>query len=282
MQCGSFCRHVQCCGMVQCTRLQEFRWHAATYAVNAYSVQLVNCNGPAVTFVARLSCHRLFNVVQVRWPGAQVHLFGSTATRLNLRSSNDLDISLDLPSAVDKVSTAAAVVGSCHTHTYSSIQTFCTVCSVKRLPYGTAMHASLPAPMTPFKIASEQRVCSPRVASAQAAVVAEVAQLMEAAGMQELLCLTKARIPVVKFEYRHPFGEIKVLCSDLFGAASTSLLSRNDAAHMPSQPVRCMYDIGITIGHAALPLRADCTGRHHRQQPFGSDEHQTAGRLCCY
>ena len=50
MQCGSFCRHVQCCGMVQCTRLQEFRWHAATYAVNAYSVQLVNCSGPAVHF----------------------------------------------------------------------------------------------------------------------------------------------------------------------------------------------------------------------------------------
>lgn len=44
----------------------------------------------------------------------------------------------------------------------------------------------------------------------QAAVVAEVAQLMEAAGMQELLCLTKARIPVVKFEYRHPVGAIKV------------------------------------------------------------------------
>jgi hypothetical protein len=32
-----------------------------------------------------------------------VHLFGSTATRLNLRSSNDLDISLDRPSALDKV-----------------------------------------------------------------------------------------------------------------------------------------------------------------------------------
>jgi DNA polymerase sigma len=40
-----------------------------------------------------------------------VHLFGSTATRLNLRSSNDLDISLDLPSAVDKVATCAAVLG---------------------------------------------------------------------------------------------------------------------------------------------------------------------------
>lgn len=44
----------------------------------------------------------------------------------------------------------------------------------------------------------------------QAAVLAEAAQLMEAAGMQEVLCLTKARIPVVKFEYRHPDGAIKV------------------------------------------------------------------------
>lgn len=44
----------------------------------------------------------------------------------------------------------------------------------------------------------------------QAAVVSEVAQLMEAAGMQELLCLTKARIPVVKFEYRHASGAVKV------------------------------------------------------------------------
>lgn len=32
-----------------------------------------------------------------------MHLFGSTATRLNLRKSNDLDISLDLPEVEDKV-----------------------------------------------------------------------------------------------------------------------------------------------------------------------------------
>lgn len=44
----------------------------------------------------------------------------------------------------------------------------------------------------------------------QAAVVSEVAKLMEAAGMQELLCLTKARIPVVKFVFRHPTGAVKV------------------------------------------------------------------------
>ena len=41
--------------------------------------------------------------MQARWPGAGVHLFGSTATRLNLRKSNDLDISLDLPEVEDKV-----------------------------------------------------------------------------------------------------------------------------------------------------------------------------------
>ena len=34
------------------------------------------------------------SLAQGRWPEAEVHLFGSTATRLNLRNCNDLDISL--------------------------------------------------------------------------------------------------------------------------------------------------------------------------------------------
>jgi DNA polymerase sigma len=60
-----------------------------------------------------------------------VHLFGSTATRLNLRSSNDLDISLDLPSVVDKVGTSVAVLGSYHTYIDAAVvSTSCMVCWV--------------------------------------------------------------------------------------------------------------------------------------------------------
>ncbi len=41
---------------------------------------------------------------QGRWPEAEVHLFGSTATRLNLLNCNDLDISLLLDcNPADKV-----------------------------------------------------------------------------------------------------------------------------------------------------------------------------------
>ena len=70
--------------------------------------------------------------------------------------------------------------------------------------------------------------------AAQAAVVAEVAQLMDAAGMQELLCLTKARIPVVKFEYRHPVGAIKVCTAQTCVAwDSQTPCSRNTVTHVP-------------------------------------------------
>ena len=75
---------------------------------------------------------------------------------------------------------------------------------------------------------------APAVAT-QAAVVADVAQLMEAAGMQELLCLTKARIPVVKFEYRHPVGAIKVCTVQTCAARDPhQLCSRIRVAHVPS------------------------------------------------
>jgi len=70
-----------------------------TFANIAHFCRPANCTrGNALHTSSRAS-------PQARWPEARVHLFGSTASRLNLRHSNDLDVSLELlPEPEDKVS----------------------------------------------------------------------------------------------------------------------------------------------------------------------------------
>ena len=36
------------------------------------------------------------SLLQARWPGARVHLFGSVANGLSVRHNNDLDVCLEL------------------------------------------------------------------------------------------------------------------------------------------------------------------------------------------
>jgi DNA polymerase sigma len=102
------------------------------------------------------------------------------------------------------------------------------------------------------------------VAKAQAAVVAEVAQLMEAAGMQELLCLTKARIPVVKFEYRHSHGAIKVCIAQLFVVRDAQhLLLPQAIIHISSAPVCHRVWLLAPPLSGAFSVQVDITVNNH-------------------
>lgn len=105
------------------------------------------------------------SLLQARWPGARVHLFGSVANGLSVRHNNDIDVCLELE-GIELDDTAA-----------------------------------------------------------KGEVAVAVGELMEAAGMADVLPLPKARVPVVKFVVPKTGTKVDVTVNNMLACANTKLLA---------------------------------------------------------
>lgn len=102
-------------------------------------------------------------LLQARYPGARVHLFGSVANGLSVRHNNDIDVCLELEGVDDQAGKAEVAVA--------------------------------------------------------------VGELMEAAGMAEVLPLPKARVPVVKFVAPQTGTKCDVTVNNVLACINTKLLA---------------------------------------------------------
>ena len=133
------------------------------------------------------------SLLQARYPGAGVHLFGSVANGLSVRHNNDIDVCLELEGVDDQVGLpvgqlpAAAAV----------LLLRCSCCGAQLLAPPEC--ASLDGQPLPLPTARLLRRLVLSLQAGKAEVAGVVGELMEAAGMAEVLPLPKARVPVVKF-----------------------------------------------------------------------------------
>ena len=148
-------------------------------------------------------------VLNARWPEGSVHLFGSTANCLSVTNNNDIDVCLELPELPDEQASCrplrspllpfprwqhCATAGACR-RVRSSVPRMSKACSVhgRQLTNVRVLAMVERSPADP----RSPPACGPWQAK-KSEVVEEMARVLEAAGMRDVLPLAKARVPVVK------------------------------------------------------------------------------------
>lgn len=155
---------------------------------------------------------RVREVLQARWPASRVHLFGSVANGLSVRSNNDLDVCLEMRDVGDdQVRGLTGGGGGGHwgaTPQYMRVLVLHTS-SLVRCGMGMGGRGCGRAPCCPTRAhtcSGSKRQPPPLHPStcllpqaAKGEVASEVGEVLKAAAMAEVLPLPKARVPVVKF-----------------------------------------------------------------------------------
>ena len=156
-----------------------------------------------------------------RWPDCKVHLFGSTANQLSICNNNDIDVCLELPDlASDTVCCLAASWcsgGQLHVFDPGNQLPFVFIPAELTKDNLSRCMALLSHPWVSFTLLCMSRTfdpgqpggcvgfglsasgCAFQLQNTKGEVVEELGQLLTEAGMQNVLPLPKARVPVVKF-----------------------------------------------------------------------------------
>lgn len=125
-----------------------------------------------------------------RWPDANIVLFGSASNGLSIRNNNDIDVSIEVEEPPSMAVPVAVLPDDASDHDSDDADT-------------------TPAWGTSFK----------------SRIIEEASELLEEAGMRDLLSLPRARVPVVKFTVPFTGTKVDVTVNNTLACINTKLLA---------------------------------------------------------